>query len=1483
MSRLWIYDQQTFEHICLRDKERLTIGRDSKKHITLSHLTAAGIEVELLQSAAQGSWDIYVGEEKAGEIHPDEGFTIERGAYQLHLFLEAETFPVSYYYCGNQQNISLVKEQGRYVISKKEEPDSASVCRLVFINNEWSVIPKQKTAVYVNGLSISGVTALKTGDYVQLPFLELQIAEADVLAVYSPDQIHTDLPEMTLPSSDTKMKYPDFRRIPRMMYELPKNKVTFSFPTQEHDNQSRGLWLMILPPLMMLLVMGIIAIIQPRGLFLLISVVMFATTLVTSTVQYFKDKKQRKESKEKRHRIYTNYLEQKRHELQDLSEEQSRILYYHYPSFEKMKEMTEKVDGRIWEKTFDSPDFLSVRIGRSDIPASYEIMSGTQDLANREMDQLLEESQEIADYYSLVRNVPLSADLSDGSIGLIGKEKVVKSEIRQWIGQLAFFQSYHDVRFVAIFHEEEYQEWEWVKWLPHFQLPHSYAKGLVYNEETRDQLLSSIYEVLRERDLDEEKDKKKFAPHYVFFVTNRQLISEHAILEYLEGGKLGLGITSIFTAETKESLFEHIHTLIRYVNEQEGEILIEQGKAVRQPFRLDPYQVEGNERFARLLHSLNHQKGMDNSIPNKISFLEMMKVKQAEELPIIDNWNTNQSSKTLAVPIGLKNKKDAVMLNLHEKAHGPHGLVAGTTGSGKSELLQTFILSLAVHFHPHEAAFLLIDYKGGGMAQPFKRMPHLLGTITNIEGSRNFSKRALASLNSELKRRQRLFDRYAVNHINDYTNLYKAGETEEPLPHLFIISDEFAELKSEEPEFIRELVSAARIGRSLGVHLILATQKPGGIIDDQIWSNARFRLALKVQDASDSKEILKNGDAANITETGRGILQVGNNEVYELFQSAWSGAPYLEDSIESESEISLVTDLGLIPLSTIAADHVQNKELQMTEMEAVVSEIVKSQKILDVQSLSSPWLPPLPERIGGTAKLIRSEDRFAIGLKDEPEQQSQTPYSYQWLEDGNIGIFGSSGYGKSMTVMSLLLHFAAHHTPEQLHYYIFDFGNSALLPLRQLPHTGDYFRYDDIRKIEKFMRRMRQEIERRKELFLEAEVSSIKLYNQVSAEKLPVIFITVDNFDAVKEEMQEIDLQMTQFARDGQSLGIFMIFTATRIQSVRQPLMNNLKTKVVHYLMDSTETYTLIGKPPYEIEPIPGRALIKKEKAYLTQIYLPAEGKDDLDINQQIKMEIKERQELYKNMKLPESVPMLPSNLSLESFHHSYMTTKKTGQLPIGLEEEFVTPVFIDLTSGSHCLVIGQSRKGKTNALKVMMESLLNQETAGIAVSDGIDRGLSAYARKDGVSYLETKEHLISWMDEAERLLSEREQLYVQSIREQNRDPLSFNPMVLVIDSLSRYQQASDSILLDRTARLMKQYSHLGFRIIVAANASELMKGFDALTNEVKQVRQALILMKKSEQSLFTLPFTRKEGEVQPGFGYLVVNGQEHKIQIPLC
>lgn len=244
-------------------------------------------------------------------------------------------------------------------------------------------------------------------------------------------------------------------------------------------------------------------------------------------------------------------------------------------------------------------------------------------------------------------------------------------------------------------------------------------------------------------------------------------------------------------------------------------------------------------------------------------------------------------------------------LDIHEKYHGPHGLVAGTTGSGKSETLQTYILSLAIEFSPDDVAFFIIDFKGGGMANLFSDLPHMVGQISNLSG--NQINRAMVSIKSEIKRRQMIFSEKSVNNINSYTNLYKEKEATVAVPHLLIVIDEFAEMKREEPEFMRELISVAQVGRSLGIHLILATQKPGGTVDDNIWSNTKFRLCLRVQSRGDSMDMLHRPDAAYITQAGRCYLQVGNDEIFEFFNQAGAARYDPDNDKTGAAAVSMLT------------------------------------------------------------------------------------------------------------------------------------------------------------------------------------------------------------------------------------------------------------------------------------------------------------------------------------------------------------------------------------------------------------------------------------------------------------------------------------------------------------------------------------------------------------------------------------------------
>ena len=1483
LQQLWLFYDENYQQITIPEKgfTALTIGPAIEHDITIQ--TFPFLNGPLTLKKEEDGLAVYSEDNSFGKLTDDEGLTIEQKEKSLHLYAFSTPVSSGTYYIDfkNEVSFDTQLEIATFQRLKTSFPRIESGhFSLNQIADGWIIKKDYGCPLYVNGKLVDSNTILANGDVLQWAFMEMKLLQKDLIEVTAAVPYTTKLPIIDIPASEILQMYPDYRRTPRMIYDLPDDKVSLTFPTQETEASGRGLLLIIAPPLVMLVVMALVAIFIPRGIFVIISITMFLTVLVTSTVQYFRDKKKDKRNAEKRLRVYTAYLENMREQLYELSEKQKKVLTYHFPSFEEMKQMTEDLSSRIWERTLESHDFLEFRLGTGNVKASYEVKLSSGDLANREIDDLLEQAQRMEKVYKEIPDAPITTKLSEGILGLTGKETVIKRELQQIIGQLAFSQSYHDTRFIYIFNHEEYAEMEWMKWLPHFKLPHMHARGLIHNEETRDQLLSSLYEIIRERDTDVQKGKTIFAPHLVFFVSDYSLLAEHVILEYLESQHTkDLGISVVFAESAQERMTENVHTLIRYVNEREGDILIEAGKAVDIPFYLDEFDASTNERFTRMLRTLNHQVGIKNSIPNSVGFLEMFGVKDVEDVPIARNWTLNESAKSLAVPIGFKGKNELVALNLHEKAHGPHGLLAGTTGSGKSEFLQTYILSLAVHYHPHEVAFLLIDYKGGGMAQPFKHIPHLLGTITNIEGSKNFSMRALASINSELKRRQRLFDQYVVSHIDDYTTLYKEGKAMEPLPHLFLISDEFAELKREEPDFIRELVSTARIGRSLGVHLILATQKPGGIIDEQIWSNARFRVALKVQDASDSKEILKNGDAATITVTGRGYLQVGNNEVYELFQSAWSGAPYKEEVLEGEDDVALITDLGLYPLSGIATN-VKKKSSGLTEMEAVTAKIAKITSDLNIQKVASPWLEPLPLRLEKQQEVTTIQPGFPVGMIDEPEKQSQSSIAYNWTKDGNLGVFGSSGYGKSYTLLTTILGLAENLSPEEANFYLLDYGNGSLLPLRQLPHTADYFTIDEELKREKLVKLMKEEITKRKVTFQQSEVSNIHMYNNLSTEKLPLLYIAVDNYDIVREEMEELEAQLIQFGRDGQSLGIYLFVAATRVQSVRQSLMNNLKTKIVHYLMDATESFTVIGRVPFDLEPFPGRAILKKEDAYFTQIYLPASGADDYEVLESIKNKVSNLRAQYKERTHPLPIPMLPLELSASSFSFYLDGKKKNGIVPIGLDEDTVLPITIDFKKNRHCLLIGQVQRGKTNTITLMLHTLLEQKTGFISIFDSFDRGLSKFTAYESIDYLETKENLVEWITRTEQYYAEVERDYLESIQQGNPGEITLS--YFIIDGYTRFLQVADITIQDRLAKLMKRYGHLGFNVIVSGNNAEITKGYDAFTNELKLVRQALVYMKKSEQTLFTVAYERKEAELPLGFAHYILNGNAIKVKIPL-
>ena len=962
------------------------------------------------------------------------------------------------------------------------------------------------------------------------------------------------------------------------------------------------------------------------------------------------------------------------------------------------------------------------------------------------------------------------------------------------------------------------------------------------------------------------------------------MISSHAIMEYLnkEGNNLAFAI--IYTTQMMANLPDNIGTVVEILDSQKGRIVLDEKQYVSEDMNLYHVGSSDLEWIARDLSVLHHEQGIVSQIPESITFYDMYKIHSARELHAEERWRKNQSHKSLAVPLGVRGNDEYVYLNLHEKAHGPHGLVAGTTGSGKSEIIQSYILSLAVNFHPYEVGFLLIDYKGGGMAGLFKNLPHLLGTITNLDGTESL--RAMASIKSELLRRQKIFSEHGVNHINGYNKLFKNGEASIPIPHLFLISDEFAELKKEQPEFMAELISTARIGRSLGVHLILATQKPSGVVDDQIWSNSKFKLALKVQDESDSREILKTPDAAFITQAGRAYLQVGNNEIYELFQSAWSGATVAEDGKEEKTDrrVYLVNELGQGELLNEDLDAVEDgKDKKETQLDAIVDYINKTFESQHCERVPKPWLPSLPYNMPSPVQNITSGEQLCLtvplGMVDIPDQQAQEEYLLDLEADGNFGYFAASGYGKSMVLANCILSLARRNRVSAMNFYIFDFGNSALIPLKSLAHTADYFTYDDEEKRNKFFKLIHGEIKQRKQLMARRAAQNFHVYNQIAEEPLKALVIVVDNMDILKEIGIDEEEEFTRIARDGGSLGIYLIFSALSENGIRYGTMNNIKGKIAGYMYDQSDITNLVGRGAYKLPDKKGRAMVKYKGVNIMQMYTAVPFVDEIQYMQELKEVVAQINEAYPGEHAPK-IPILPELFRYEQVTEYEVAASKPDIL-LGLNVEEVKMEGCSVTQ-SPFAIVGESGRGKTNILK----GILNQFRQGqqVYLFDSKSRELNSYKNMEGVTYVQSDEQVAEFVTELANLGETREEEFASVLAENEELTMkefisTQKPVYVVIDGTDEFVERMNANYEDEIAGIIEKAVSMGVLFVFSIHAQKF-HGYDNLTGFIKKSTYGLVLGDQGMADIFPMSYS---DHVDFGRGFLFNNGSKTEIMIPEC
>lgn len=1197
-----------------------------------------------------------------------------------------------------EDTIALVKSNGNYILK-----DTGA-----------------RYGVYVNGFRMEEKERkVYDMDFFMLDGYSFYIRNSKLFTTNAETIQINGMKEKDVSKTGNQLMYPKFQRSTRVKYIVPEDEIEVLAPKAKKEAPKKNLVMTLIPALLsMVLMVFLRGAMGGGGMFVIYSAAMMGMGIATSIVTYFMDGKEYRTEIKERRKEYLQYAQDKEKEIKEIRKKELRILDQKYISIDREIEEVEQFDSRLFEKDVEDDDYLTIRIGTGTVESNSQVSYKKQEFKDTE-DDLSEYPEKLADAYRYIENAPVCIDLKENNcVGIVGTPQVQYEMLKNITIDLSVRHFYHDVKFYYLFNEKEQEKYTWLRWLHNVKSGVGNIRNFMYDEESRKIILEVLYEELSSREGLKEEELKHL-PHYVVFVTDAEGLAQHPVSKYVEEcGKYGFNF--LFFEEYEELLPKGCDRILKMENDfATGVMVTSENGEEKQPFH---YHTIPNRVAENLVLRLGcvyvDEVSLESSLTKSISLYELLGIINIDNLDIASRWQESKVYESMAAPLGVKSGDEVVCLDLNEKHHGPHGLVAGTTGSGKSEILQSYILSMATLFHPYEVGFVIIDFKGGGMVNQFKELPHLIGAITNIDGRE--IDRSLLSIKAELRKRQELFAEYNVNHIDAYIKKFKAGETSIALPHLILIVDEFAELKSDQPEFMKELISAARIGRSLGVHLILATQKPSGVVDDQIWSNSKFKLCLKVQNKEDSNEVLKSPLAAEIKEPGRAYLQVGNNEIFDLFQSAYSGAAADQSQVDIVKEFS-VSDVNLLGKSQVIFQQKNPKsEKSATQLEAIVEYVAKYCADNKIERLPGICLPSLGEVIDYCQCEpnfeIETDIGVVIGIYDAPEQQLQKETFVNFSQE-NIFAVGSSQYGKTNLLQVLIKGLAMNYTPDEVNIYILDFASMILKTFEGLNHVGGVITSSEDEKLKNFFKMMNEEIYRRKDMLSQMGISSFSSYRDAGYRELPQIVIMVDNLTALKELYLQDNDNLLLICREGLAVGICVVVVNAQTTGIGYKYLANFSKRIALYCNDSSEYNSVLDHCRMQPRNVPGRGIIDIDKSlYEYQTYLAFKGRKEIERVEEMKSFMAEVN--AKSKARAKRIPEIPAVLDCNYVAEQYPEiAQKAYQVMIGLNYSTIMPVVLDIRTLGVLGIVGKEKSGRGNFVRNLLHTLQkNSQNAPVKV-----------------------------------------------------------------------------------------------------------------------------------------------------------------------
>lgn len=869
-----------------------------------------------------------------------------------------------------------------------------------------------------------------------------------------------------------------------------------------------------------------------------------------------------------------------------------------HPSTSEILSWVGALDPRMWSRRPDRPGFGEMRIGLGTRPALYGVDTGHA----RQGDLgLLRELDALVAAHRAIDGVPVVAVLADcGSVGIAGPGSRARDVANGVLWQLVGLHSPLELSMVAVVGPEGAKAWDWIKWLPHTDDRAGVLSGVDSLCATRPSaiaLVSALEELIAERlESGPRKGDAPPLPLVCLLVDSDAPIDQARLVSLAENGPAA-GVHLLWVAPSVAQLPAACRVYVD-VTDRSVVGLVAGGETV-DPATIETVSQADSESLARRLSPVVDAGAAaddQSDIPRSVSLLALTGVDLARSTSaVIDRWR--QSGSLPPVPgeqaaarrdtslRALVGQSATDLLHIDLRKDGPHALVGGTTGAGKSEFLQTWILGMAAAHSPDRLTFLLIDYKGGSAFADCVRLPHCVGLVTDL--SPQLVRRALLSLHAELKHRENLLHAYGCKDLATMERKHRAAAP----PSLVIVVDEFAALVSEVPEFVDGVVNVAQRGRSLGLHLILATQRPSGVIKDNLRANTNLRIALRMADEPDSVDVIGSPEAAYFPADipGRAVARSGARRL-PAFQTCYVGGattdePARPEIVLQENRIGPSTTWESTP-----DDAVEPRDLGLpSDIATVVDRIDAAAAEAAIPSPRRPWLDPLAPLYDLTKlPTLRRDDFLTIGVADKPSEQAQPVLEFLPDVDGSMVIFGTSGTGKTVALRTLAASAGlsmARGGPCQV--YGFDFAGRGLSMLEGLPHVGSIISAEDEERVIRTLRWLRGFIDDRARRFAAVQAGDLEEYRQrASAPQEARILLLVDNLGAFRAAFEQGMLvrwfeTFQSIAADGRQVGVHVIATADRPGAVPSALASTFQRRLVLRLASEMD-YAVLGLRPDE-------------------------------------------------------------------------------------------------------------------------------------------------------------------------------------------------------------------------------------------------------------------------------------------------------------